>query len=308
MSKFYRRSTFTIDGNYVKKLDEFLAGNSDKNFEEGYPLVYNIIRRAVESSRKIDLDELNTNTAIVNELYVNGTAHINDTEEHEVQGDYLTLRANNNSAIANGKYSGILINHYNSNGDLLAIVVDHTGTARLGTGSGTPTTYSNLYYAISSNKYYTDIEDPSTEVEPQGMLIEWSSYEKTDSYEHWTDAKWVIVDFSDTKPFLLREESSALVDKALLAWDATNERAFDIPLPTINGQKLVATVTPDPLDPTADPTITYGWGGTQEPSTFIFDTVEDYETALLIPEGQAGYIPSKSHIIIRGNYDTVLGA
>ena len=96
-------------------------------------------------------------------------------------------------------------------------------------------------------------------------------------------------------------------DQGLVKWNADGAKIDTLPLPTINGQKLVATVTPDPSDPSAAPTITYGWGGTQEPSTFIFDTVEDYEAALLIPEGQTGYIPNKSHIIIRGNYDYVLG-
>ena len=240
-SKIYRKRTFTIDGSIVTKLDELMASNSDKVLEDGLPIIYNQLRHAYETSDKIDIEEGNFNKVITNTLYVNGTAHINNTEEHDVEGDYLTLRANNNSALANGTYSGIIINHYNSDGDLLMIVADNTGTARLGTGSGTRTTYPELYY--DGNIYFTDPEDKAgTTVEPQGVLIEWQSYEKTDDYEHWTDAEWIVITFANTKPFLLREETADLNDKALLAWDATNERAYDIPLPTNDEDVLTAHV------------------------------------------------------------------
>ena len=232
-----RRRKFSL----VPKLDPVMVKNSDTVFVDKKPVLYNESRDAFETTDKIDIQEGNFNRVVTDTLYVNGTAHINNTEEHDVEGDYLTLRANNNSALANGTYSGIIINHYNSEGDLLMIVADNTGTARLGTGSGARTTYSELYY--DGNIYFTDPEDKAgTTVEPQGVLIEWQSYEKTDDYEHWTDAEWIVITFADTKPFLLREETVNLNDKALLAWDATHERAFDIPLPENDEDQLTAHV------------------------------------------------------------------
>lgn len=241
MSKIYRRRKFTIDGATVTKLDELMASNSDKELVDQLPIIYNQLRHAYETSDKIDIEEGNFNKVITDTLYVNGTAHINNTEEHDVEGDYLTLRANNQSALANGTYSGIIINHYNSAGDLLMIVADNTGTARLGTGSGTRTTYPELYY--DGNIYFTDPEDKAgTTVEPEGVLIEWQSYERTDDYEHWTDAEWIVITFTDTEPILTRDESVDMSDKALIQWSADGEKAVTISLPTNDEDVLTAHV------------------------------------------------------------------
>lgn len=323
-------------GVVTKRKDEIAAYKSDSDklvaAKDGQPMVWRDDTRTIEPADELTLDDLevddlkvNNNAEVVNDLkvgadvmiggdlHVAGKAYIDDVIEQQTEGNFLTLRANNQQAMGLQELSGVLINNTDGLGNIVAIVTDKDGVARVGDVTGTRTTYAKLYLVVSTGKYYTD-DTYTTEVTPQGSLIKWDTYEKIEdetlgTIEAWTNAIFVTISSlnPDLEPLATRKETADMNDQGLVKWNTTGEKIDTLPLPTINGQKLVATVTPDPLDPSADPTITYGWGGTQEPSTFIFDTVEDYEAALLIPEGQAGYIPSKSHIIIRGNYDNVLG-
>lgn len=323
-------------GVVTKRKDEIAAYKSDSDKlvadKDGQPMVWRDETRTIEPADELKLDDLevddlkvNNNAEVVNDLkvgadvmiggdlHVAGKAYIDDVIEQQTEGNFLTLRANNQQAMGLQELSGVLINNTDGLGNIVAIVTDKDGVARVGDVTGTKTTYAKLYLVVSTGKYYTD-DTHTTEVTPQGTLIKWDTYEKIKdetlgTIEAWTNAIFVVISSLNPslEPLATRKEAADMNDQGLVKWNATGKKLDTMPLPTINGQKLVATVTPDPLDPSADPTITYGWGGTQEPSTFIFDTVEDYEAALLIPEGQAGYIPNKSHIIIRGNYDNVLG-
>lgn len=318
-------------GVVTKRKDEIAAYKSDSDklvaAKDGQPMVWRNNTRTIEPADELTLDDLevddlkvNHDAEVVNDLkvgadvmiggdlHVAGKAYIDDVIEQQTEGNFLTLRANSQTAMTPQELSGVLINNTDGLGNIVAIVTDKDGVARVGDVTGTRTTYADLYFVTADNKYYTD-EAHTTEVTPQGSLIKWDTKEKTEGGWHWTNAIFVVISSLNPslEPLATRKEAADMNDQGLVKWNATGKKLDTMPLPTINGQKLVATVTPDPLDPSANPTITYGWGGTQEPSTFIFDTVEDYETALLIPEGQAGYIPSKSHIIIRGNYDNVLG-
>lgn len=318
-------------GVVTKRKDEIAAYKSDSDklvaAKDGQPMVWRDETRTIEPADELTLDDLevddlkvNHDAEVVNDLkvgadvmiggdlHVAGKAYIDDVIEQQTEGNFITLRANNQQAMGLQELSGVLINNTDGLGNIVAIVTDKDGVARVGDVTGTKTTYADLYFVTADNKYYTD-EAHTTEVTPQGSLIKWDTKEKTEGGWHWTNAIFVVISSLNPslEPLATRKEVADMNDQGLVKWNATGKKLDTMPLPTINGQKLVATVTPDPLDPSANPTITYGWGGTQEPSTFIFDTVEDYETALLIPEGQAGYIPSKSHIIIRGNYDNVLG-
>ena len=326
----------TVGGVVTKRRDEIAAYKSDSDklvaAKDGQPMVWRDDTRTIEPADELTLDDLevdnlkvNNNAEVVNDLkvgadvmiggdlHVAGKAYIDDVIEQQTEGNFLTLRANNQQAMGLQELSGVLINNTDGLGNIVAIVTDKDGVARVGDVTGTRTTYAKLYLVVSTGKYYTD-DTYTTEVTPQGSLIKWDTYEKIKdetlgTIEAWTNAIFVVISSLNPslEPLATRKEAADMNDQGLVKWNATGKKLDTLPLPTINGQKLVATVTPDPLDPSADPTITYGWGGTQEPSTFIFDTVEDYNAALLIPEGQAGYIPSKSHIIIRGNYDYVLG-
>lgn len=318
-------------GVVTKRKDEIAAYKSDSDklvaAKDGQPMVWRDKTRTIEPADELTLDDLevddlkvNHDAEVVNDLkvgadvmiggdlHVAGKAYIDDVIEQQTEGNFLTLRANSQTAMTPQELSGVLINNTDGQGNIVAIITDKDGVARVGDVTGTRTTYADLYFVTADNKYYTD-EAHTTEVTPQGSLIKWDTKEKTEGGWHWTNAIFVVISSLNPslEPLATRKEAADMNDQGLVKWNTTGKKLDTMPLPTINGQKLVATVTPDPLDPSADPTITYGWGGTQEPSTFIFDTVEDYEAALLIPEGQAGYIPSKSHIIIRGNYDTVLG-
>ena len=296
----------TIDN--ATKIDEIAVRNSDYDdwvHAAHKPLVYNMPRRAIEPTDEISIDDVKADTVITNDLYVNRKAYINYQVEQEVEGNYLTLRANNNAGMTSGEYSGFLVNNYQA-GKICAVVVDNEGMVRVGNATGASTTYPDLYYKLADDKYYTDAEF-TTEVNPTGVLLAWDDVETTSTYKYWKNAVWKALTFTSTEPLLTRDEVLDMSDAALLRWDATGKKAKTIPLPTINGQKLVGTITVDDTDP-LNPVTTYGYDWAElEPGTFIFDTVEDYEAALLIPEGQTGYIPNKSHIIIRGNYDTVLG-
>lgn len=326
----------TVGGVVTKRRDEIAAYKSDSDKlvadKDGQPMVWRDETRTIEPADELKLDDLevddlkvNHNAEVVNDLkvgadvmiggdlHVAGKAYIDDVIEQQTEGNFLTLRANNQQAMGLQELSGVLINNTDGLGNIVAIVTDKDGVARVGDVTGTKTTYAKLYLVVSTGKYYTD-DTYTTEVTPQGTLIKWDTYEKIEdetlgTIEAWTNAIFVVISSLNPslEPLATRKEVADMNDQGLVKWNTTGKKLDTMPLPTINGQKLVATVTPNPLDPTADPTITYGWGGTQEPSTFIFDTVEDYEAALLIPEGQAGYIPNKSHIIIRGNYDNVLG-
>lgn len=323
-------------GVVTKRKDEIAAYKSDSDklvaAKDGQPMVWRDDTRTIEPADELTLDDLevddlkvNHDAEVVNDLkvgadvmidgdlHVAGKAYIDDVIEQQTEGNFLTLRANSQTAMGLQELSGVLINNTDGLGNIVAIVTDKDGVARVGDVTGTRTTYAKLYLVVSTGKYYTD-DTYTTEVSPTGTLIKWDTYKKIEdetlgTIEAWTNAIFVTISSlnPDLEPLATRKETADMNDQGLVKWNSTGEKIDTLPLPTINGQKLVATVTPDPLDPSAGPTITYGWGGTQEPSTFIFDTVEDYETALLIPEGQAGYIPSKSHIIIRGNYDNVLG-
>ena len=323
-------------GVVTKRKDEIAAYKSDSDklvaAKDGQPMVWRDETRTIEPADELTLDDLevddlkvNNNAEVVNDLkvgadvmiggdlHVAGKAYIDDVIEQQTEGNFLTLRANNQQAMTPQELSGVLINNTDGLGNIVAIVTDKDGIARVGDVTGTRTTYAKLYLVVSTGKYYTD-DTYTTEVTPQGSLIKWDTYEKIKdetlgTIEAWTNAIFVVISSLNPslEPLATRKEAADMNDQGLVKWNATGKKLDTMPLPTINGQKLVATVTPDPLDPSANPTITYGWGGTQEPSTFIFDTVEDYNAALLIPEGQAGYIPSKSHIIIRGNYDNILG-
>lgn len=277
MSKLYR--------NRNGELKELMA--HEPNPVDKKPVIYDATDDTYKTTDSIDIEEGNFSTVITDELYVNGTAHINNTEEHDVEGNYLTLRANQNTALANGTYSGIIINHYNTNGDLLVLVTDNTGTLRVGTGTGTNTTYTDLYYANS--KYYTD-STLTTEVEPSGVMTSWDTYETTDTYEHWTNAVWTTISFTTAEPLLTRSEAVSMVDKSLLRWDATNNCAATIAAPTCDESTLAYDAT----------NCCYYWQEKQ-PGSLIFDTVADYNAYAAttnVPNGTAVYIRCESGYLI----------
>lgn len=232
----------------VIKADPLLAENSDAELEHGKPLIYNKLRAAAETSDELEIDKLTADDLVADEVYtrdlhVTGHAYINDTVEEEVVGNYLTLRADNSSAMTTNETSGILINNTDGNGNIVALVSDKDGTARVGDVTGTRTTYPSLY--LSDNKYYTDASY-QTEVTPQGSMVSWDSKEELDDGAiHWTNAVFVVISstLTDLQPLLTRDEEVNLNDKGILLFDKDDHRAETLPLPDTDEQTLEAHVS-----------------------------------------------------------------
>lgn len=324
-------------GVVTKRKDEIAAYKSDSDklvaAKDGQPMVWRDDTRTIEPADELKLDDLevddlkvNHNAEVVNDLkvgadvmvggnlHVAGKAYIDDVIEQQTEGNFLTLRANNQQAMGLQELSGVLINNTDGLGNIVAIVTDKDGVARVGDVTGTKTTYAKLYLVVSTGKYYTD-DTHTTEVTPQGTLIKWDTYEKTEdetlgTIEAWTNAIFITISSLNPalEPLATRKEAADMNDQGLVKWNTTGKKLDTIPLPTINGQKLVGTVTVDDTDP-LNPVTTYGyqWSGTSDPSVFRFATVEAYKAALLISEGQPGYIPDGSIILIDGNYNMEIG-
>ena len=302
------------------------------------PLVWNKDRNAIQPTNTLDIgdvafDDLTVRgkatiaetldvtgaTRIGGDLYVSGTAHIVDEEHISTTGDLVTLRQNAEAGLLPGQVSGLIINNYKEDDQHnpvdLALVTDETGTLRVGTGSGTSTNYTKIAWKESDAKWYSyddtdpdDIQYTLMSPQPSGTVTDYTGKTEKDPYTLYATATFTVIDKTTLEPVLTRDEEANLADQAILKWDATGTKAKTLPLPTINGQKLVGTVTVDDTDP-LNPITTYGyqWGGTSDPSVFRFATVEAYNTALAIPEGQSGYIPSGSIILIDGNFNKELG-
>lgn len=212
--------------------------------EHNKPVIYNQNNDAFETSDNIDITDLRADTITVEDLTVNGTAHIENVEEETVEGNYVTVRTNTSSGLATGEYSGLLVNNYKL-GEICAIVVDSNGTARVGHATGTPTVYPDLYY--TEDKYYTD-EELTVEVNPVGVFVSWTDKTIESGVTHWTDAKWVALNFDSTQALLTRKEDVDMNDKGIIIYDKTTHRSETIDLPTANEQVLTATF-PDVLTP-----------------------------------------------------------
>lgn len=262
-NKLYR---YRIGESLEVVLEEIIADSGNKDDQK--PIIYDQATNAYKTTDSIDIGEGKFDTVFTRDLHVSGTAYIDDQKEQEVIGNFITLRANNSSAMTSGEMSGFLVNNYDT-GKICAVVVDNTGTARVGNATGTPTTYANLYLSAADDKYYTDIEDPTTEVTPTGVMVSWDTVEKTDEYTHWTNAVWKDVTFTETEPILTRDESVDMDDKALIQWNATDEKAQTIPLPTVDEQTLTAHVVPGTVT-YEETTITLPAAGETETYTDVY--------------------------------------
>ena len=76
---------------------------------------------------------VNNNAVINGDLEVRGTTFSSEVENVQSDGDWIVLRANNGSGLANGDYAGIVFHKYNAAGKDASITVDNSGTFRLST-------------------------------------------------------------------------------------------------------------------------------------------------------------------------------
>lgn len=105
---------------------------------------------------------------------------------------------------------------------------------------------------------------------------------------------------TDMEPILTRGESANLTNGAPLVWEASTEKAVNSP--ASSGEQ----VWKSSVDPVTG-IITYGWGQSSTGSSFVFDTMADYNTAKQIPSGQPGHIPENALIIIKDDTNWLIG-
>lgn len=230
---------------------------------------------------------VNGNSIIHGDLYVDGTTHTTTEESISTTGDTITLRQNNSSSLGSD-YAGIIINKYDGTHDL-ALVSDSDGTLRVGTGSGTETTYANIYWDDDTEKWYSDAA-LTTEVSPSGNLSSWSSLEINEGVKHYTNAVFTEITYATLIPILGRDEDANLNNGGILYWDGSSWKAKTTPAPTSENQVLVGSPASPAFDkhiitindieyeeyPTTPFTGTIPTGATSSSDTINFTTTGDY--------------------------------
>lgn len=223
------------------------------------------------------------NTTIHGDLYVDGVTHTTTEEQVNTTGNTLTLRQNNNTTLG-ATYAGIIVNKYNGTEDL-ALVTDADGTLRVGTGTGSTTSYADIYWDDVTEKWYSD-SALTTEVSPVGTLTSWVSLEIIGDVKHYTGAVFTQINFTGLVPLLARDEATNLDDGAIMKWNGTDLIAETIPNPSANDQVL------------ANGTNGYEW--VPQSKNFVFATMADYTAA-------ASTVPDGSLVIIENETDYLIG-
>ena len=195
-----------------------------------------------------DCATFSCDVSISGDLFVDGTMHIVDEETINAEGDIITLRTNNPTALTGNQVSGFMVNKYNGTNDL-TVAADYTGTLRVGTAAGTTTCYPDICYNDSTREWAAG----GVVVTPVGELTSWCTKEEIDPFTHYTDAIFTQIDITTMEPIATREEDSNMSHQALTQWNGCCTRIETINNPTASGQFLCANV-----DPVAG--ISYGWG------------------------------------------------
>lgn len=288
------------------------------------PVIYDNTDDTLKRTKEITLETLNatdikvegeaevkgrvnaeSDVYISGDLFVAGGTHTTTTEDISAESDVITLRANNNLSLETGQIAGIVINKYDGIDDL-AIVTDNEGTARVGTGRGTPTPYTNIAFNNEDNLYYRYTENADDTItyalmnpQPQGTMTDWAGKEQIDGYTLYPSAIFTVIEKTSLQPLLTRSEEADLTDGAVLVWDATNTKAVGTIAPTNSMQTLVSKIT--------DGKVSYEWGSAGSAGLAFIGTRAEYEVAKLIPEGEEGHIPAKSFVLLLDENDNVQG-
>ena len=223
------------------------------------------------------------NTTIHGDLYVDGVTHTTTEEQVNTTGNTLTLRQNNNTTLG-ATYAGIIVNKYNGTEDL-ALVTDSDGTLRVGTGTGSTTSYADIYWDDVTEKWYSD-SALTTEVSPVGTLTSWVSLEIIGDVKHYTGAIFTQINFTGLVPLLARDEATNLDNGAIMKWNGTDLIAETIPNPTASGEVL------------ANGANGYEW--VPQSKNFVFATMADYTAA-------ASTVPDGSLVVIENETDYLIG-
>lgn len=268
--------------------------------KDGFTLVYDEATDTLKPTKDLSLNELDLagDLRVGGDAYITGTLHYTKEELIESTSDFILLRSNNSASLAVGEESGIAINNYDGT-HTLAIATDRTGTARVGTGTGTSTTYNDIYYGLTDSKWYSDAE-LTIEVTPQGNLSSWATIEKTDDYYHYTDAVFKVIDFTDMQAIATRDEEAAMSHNAITKWNAEDKKLQTLPLPVRSEQTLEAVVTVDDTDP-EEPITTVGYTWVDKKAGVLHFTTEAAYTAY-----EATHNVPNDTLVIIDEYDTNL--
>lgn len=288
------------------------------------PIIYDNTDDTLKRTKEIILDKLTATDVTVEgeaevkgrlnaesdvyisgDLFVAGGTHTTTTEDISAESDVITLRANNNLSLETGQIAGIVINKYDGIDDL-AIVTDNEGTARVGTGRGTPTPYTNIAFNNEDNLYYKYTENADDTItyalmnpQPQGTMTDWAGKRQVDGYTLYPSAIFTVIEKTSLQPLLTRSEEADLQDGAVMVWDATNTKAIGTIAPTNSMQTLVSKIV--------DGKVSYEWGSAGSAGLAFIGTRAEYEVAKMIPEGEEGFIPSGALCIITDETDNVRG-
>lgn len=274
--------------------------NMPTNVRTNKPIVWNPVTKSLVEATDVNVDgdlEVTGDAYISGDLTVAGTVHSIDQEVIVSVGDMITLRANNNLALATGQVSGLIINKYNGVSDL-TIATDSDGTLRVGTAAGTDTSYTKIALNHTDGKYYTydDIATPTTYTllnpQPSGTMTSWTGKTEVSGYTQYATAVFTVIDLTTLVPLLGRDEDSNLSQDGILFYDKANWIAKTTAAPTQNNTALIAKID------AITGAVTYDWGQAGGGSVSRFDTLAEAQAALAIPEGQDGYIPDNGLVIV----------
>lgn len=212
------------------------------------PVVWDPVSKSLVESTTINADVLSVgrvdgNLHVTGDLTVDGTTHTVDVEEVSATGDVITLRANNNNALASNQVSGIVVNKYDGTKDL-AVGTSSDGTLRVGTATGTDVSYTNIALKHSDNLYYSydNLLPPNYTLlnpQPLGTMTSWTGKAEVEGYTKYATAVFTQIDKTTMQPILTREESQNMTGGMPLVWDATNNKAVD--LPATRGHQIFET-------------------------------------------------------------------
>lgn len=235
------------------------------------------------------------------DLTVSGTVHSIDQEEVVAAGNTITLRANNNLPLATGQVSGVVVNKYNGTDDL-TLATGNDGTLRVGTASGTDTSYTKIALNHTDGKYYT-YDDTATPItytllnpQPSGNMTAWTGKDVVEGYTHYATATFTVIDTTTLAPITTRDEEANMDDGGVVVWDANSTSIKTAPLPTNNAQALVSKWVEDP--DTHVITKSYEWKSGGSGSVSRYATMAAALAAIALPEGSEGYVPDNGIVII----------
>ncbi len=198
------------------------------------PVVWDPTTKSLVESTTINADVLSVgrvdgNLHVTGDLTVDGTTHTVDVEEVSATGDVITLRANNNNALASNQVSGIVVNKYDGTKDL-AVGTSSDGTLRVGTATGTDVSYTNIALKHEDNLYYSydNLLPPNYTLlnpQPLGTMTSWTGKAEVEGYTKYATAVFTQIDKTTMQPVLTRNESNNMANAMPLIWDSIGTKA-----------------------------------------------------------------------------------